>query len=221
MDIKTNMGTMSLEDYRDMKAQEQGFEGFADMLARGFHLTAPITKEGKFLYKACIDQFMESGKGAGSSVLVEDFDTLEKARRAAKAFVLSDLSVITINEYDLSRSNVIAFESDKDTGTTVYRYTKGVREALENEFEATYNSEDFEGTMSYLIDVIKDDCFEELHYLRGPVSKLTDDEINRLLEIHGDLDYKKCVNGVLVDVDEPYETPSDEEIERFEKAQQR
>ena len=37
MEIMTNIGSMPLEDYLDIQAQQSGFDNYADMQAHGFH----------------------------------------------------------------------------------------------------------------------------------------------------------------------------------------
>ena len=87
-----------------------------------------------------------------------------------------------------------------------------IKKILENEFQKANEYEDFEGTMSYLIDTIKDGYYElealpqaEANTKDGEENKLnslTDEDINELLDEYGDLEYVKCVNGELISVDD-------------------
>ena len=36
--VKTNIGEMPIEDYRDIKARQLGFEDYEDMYAQGYRL---------------------------------------------------------------------------------------------------------------------------------------------------------------------------------------
>lgn len=36
--VKTNIGKMPIEDYRDIKAQQLGFEDYEDMYSQGYRL---------------------------------------------------------------------------------------------------------------------------------------------------------------------------------------
>ncbi len=36
--VRTNMGEIPIEDYRDIKAQELGFEDYEDLCAQGYRL---------------------------------------------------------------------------------------------------------------------------------------------------------------------------------------
>lgn len=37
--VKTNIGEMPIEDYRDIKARQLGFEDYDDMYAQGYRLS--------------------------------------------------------------------------------------------------------------------------------------------------------------------------------------
>jgi hypothetical protein len=41
--VKTNMGEIPIEDYRDIKAQQFGFEDYEDMVSQGFYLDEKVT----------------------------------------------------------------------------------------------------------------------------------------------------------------------------------
>ena len=161
-------------------------------------------------YKTFIEQVTSGGRYVGASVLVEDFETLEAAKRAGAHYRITPLSVVEVREYDLSKRAVIARGSEADTGKVVYRDTKNIIESLQKEFrKALHENDGFESTMSYLLDCIKDRSFPEWDYLHDAVELLTDDEVNDLLEKYGDRQYMVCVNGELQSVEH-----ANEEIER-------
>lgn len=46
--VKTNIGEMPIEDYRDIKARQLGFEDYEDMYAQGYRLA----EENEYTEKA-------------------------------------------------------------------------------------------------------------------------------------------------------------------------
>jgi hypothetical protein len=45
--VKTNMGEIPIEDYRDIKARQFGFEDYEDMYAQGYRLSEETEYEEK------------------------------------------------------------------------------------------------------------------------------------------------------------------------------
>ena len=91
----------------------------------------------------------------------------------------------------LTRNEITKFFVEAD-----YDYLCDV---LLTEFEvACESNEDFEGTMSFMLDCIKDGSFDEWDYLKDAVNALSDDQVNSILEKYGDDEYMVCINGSLV-----------------------
>jgi len=91
----------------------------------------------------------------------------------------------------LTRNEIAKFFVEAD-----YDYLCDV---LLTEFKvACESNEDFEGTMSFMLDCIKDGSFDEWDYLKDAVNALSDDQVNSILEEYGDDEYMVCVNGSLV-----------------------
>lgn len=154
------------------------------------------------LYKAAVYNIVD-GKNIGGMLLVQDFNTLNSAVKEAETHRIGEMSIIEVREYDISNGATIAWNNPKlDTGTVVYRDVKSIQDAIEKAFQKALDDDYFEGTMSYLIDCIILQSFEEWYYLYDAVKLLTDDEVNELLARHGDLEYMKCVDGMIVQADD-------------------
>lgn len=166
------------------------------------------TMDRKF-YKAAAIQITDDGKNTGTSVFVPEFNSLKDAERFAREHLLSDLSIIKIREYEASKTNVIAFDMPQDTGKQVFRDVSGIKARVIDEFKKAHEKyDDWEDTMSYMIDCIKFSSssshgFEaDFDYLYNAIDLLTDEEVNEILSFDGSDEYMKCENGSLVPVNE-------------------
>ena len=72
---------------------------------------------------------------------------------------------------------------------------------IEDEFsKARKEYEDFEGTMSYMLDCLINRSFDEWSWLSDRLWQLKESDINSLLKKYGDDEYFVCKNGKLVKV---------------------
>jgi len=156
-------------------------------------------------YKAAISNIVD-GKDIGTSLLVQDFNNLNAAVKEAETHKVGEMSVIEVREYNVvpDETIIVAWNNPNiDSGETVYRDVEPILQALRDEFERSCReNEDWEQTMSYMIDSIKDKTFSEWEYLHDAVELLHDDEINDLLSEYGDREYMKCENGKIAEQDE-------------------
>lgn len=67
--VKTNMGEMPMEDYLEIRAQQSGFDSYAEMVAEGYSIDIPETSENsaasgltKYLEELKIDQIENDQK---------------------------------------------------------------------------------------------------------------------------------------------------------------
>ncbi len=156
-------------------------------------------------FKAAITQITKEGECAGTAVLVEEFDTLREAVAVAEGLKISDFSIIEVRSYGFSAAHpyiVVCFgELSQDTGALVYRDASGIKKAVVSAYErALYDDTDWESTMSYTLECMKEGSFEEWEHLKTPVSLLTDSEVNELLQQYGDDRYFVCKDGCLCEV---------------------
>lgn len=156
-------------------------------------------------YKAAISNIVD-GKDIGTSLLVQDFNTLNAAIKEAETHKVGEMAVIEVREYNVvpDETIIVAWNNPNiDSGETVYRDVEPILQALRDEFERFCEEDgDWEQTMSYMIDSIKDKTFPEWEHLHDAVELLHDDEINDLLSEYGDLEYMKCEDGKITEQDE-------------------
>ena len=158
-------------------------------------------------FKAMVINFDETGKETGRYIHNKIYKTYSKAREAAiKALVpeKSPFYICEIREYDDRKPhNVITFNLSNDTAISVHRDIDTVTETLHNLFDKTNKEflDDWDSTMSYMIDCIKCDSFEDWAYLKDAINLLTDEEINDILEYYGDDEYCICKNGEIISID--------------------
>ncbi len=153
-------------------------------------------------YKAAAIQITDTGKVVGTAVFTKDFNALQKAKEYAEGHLLSPLSIIEIREYDQKQQNIVAFMSQQDTGIRVLRDISGIKNEIIKVFkEACEESCDWDSTLSYMIDAIKDADSErpmEWDYLKDAINMLSDEEINDILSYDGSNEYMICENGQIV-----------------------
>ncbi len=161
-----------------------------------------------YIYKAAVSNIVDGknigGENSKGTLISEDFNNLVSAIKGAEDFrVKSGLSIVEVRRYDFINNDIrIAFDDPKvDSGIVVYRDVKQVMQAVRNEYEKSLKEDnDWEGTMSYMLDCIKDNSTDEWNYLHDAVSLLSDEEINELMDETGDREYMVCVNGRIKDV---------------------
>ncbi len=154
------------------------------------------------IYKAMIINFNNKGDFLGKAVLCQNFSTVVDALNEANTHKCSQYDIIQVKEYDASKSNIMAFDNEKDTGTLVYRDASTAIFAMKAEFQILCNNyDDFEGTMSYYLNCLKDKSFEDLRF-NEIVDYLTDEELNDLLAEYGDDEFFYYKDGKAISIDE-------------------
>jgi len=140
----------------------------------------------------------------------ESYSNLDEAIEASEMLIaesktLKKLPVVRIYAFKDSLYPPTTAELDLSS-RVVYKNINAIREALDKKF-TEYNREtpDWEGTMSYLLDIIKSDPLEfedeDLIDLDAALTELTDLEINTILEDYGDLEYMECIDGNIISKD--------------------
>lgn len=145
------------------------------------------------VYKSLIANFV-NGVCVGKQMLPERFSDMQEAITVALDNRLNDLSVIEVRQFQVESEQVVGV-------TTVYRNVEGIINALKKEYEVAFPGDLFEGSMSSLLGYIKDGMFGDWDYLRDPVSMLSDNEVNALLNEYGEDGFVKCVGKKLVYAD--------------------
>ena len=158
------------------------------------------------MYKSCAWAFKD-GEKLGY-VVVKDYATMEGAIKAAENFKnleVFDAVAIEVREYPEEAHSLFSVPAGTgaDNGREVYRDVESLQGAIENHFlDLLETAEDFEGTMSYMLDMIIDADIDKEKYLCPILEFLRDDEVNPLLEKYGDDEYFTYKDGGLVRTEE-------------------
>ena len=151
------------------------------------------------MYKSCAWAF-KNGEKFGY-VVVKDYETMTGAIKAAENFKnleAFDAVAIEVREYPKEAHSLffVPAGTGADNGREVYRDIESLQDAIEKRFiDLREGEEEFEGTMSYMIDLILGNEFDEERYLHPILEFLRDDEVNPLLKKYGDDEifiYKDC-----------------------------
>ncbi|MBR3735856.1 MAG: hypothetical protein IKN07_08235, partial [Lachnospiraceae bacterium] len=116
-----------------------------------------------------------------------------------------DAVAIEVREYPKEAHSLffVPAGTGADNGREVYRDIESLQDAIEKRFiDLREGEEEFEGTMSYMIDLILGNEFDEERYLHPILEFLRDDEVNPLLKKYGDDEFFIYKDGGLVSTEE-------------------